>query len=290
MSLSITTYARSPRLNAVQAVALALTLLRRVPTDAPAPVRKAAKRLRDAVTELQSRRRVRRAAPGKKVDPRVAKAALDTAWAALRDALGVVARLPHERYPSAVAAQQLTDRLFPEALAFLKLEYNAIWVESDEALRALREKDTAAALAPLVHADLVHEVARAHKDFGDVIGMTADAAAAPGVDVGEALAAVTGAITAYAVQVVAASDDADEATVERYRVALEPIVERRARSRNGAKADADDEEGDDEEDAEEGKAQEDGDEKDATKPAAEPKGDAPANDTAPSKERVPRVA
>lgn len=268
MPLAITDYARSPRTNAIQAVALALSLLRRAPRDAPAAVRKAAKRLRDAVTELQSRRRARRNAPAKKADPRVINTALDTAWGALRDALAAVARLPRERYPASAEAQRLIDLLFPEALAFLKLEYNAVWVESDEALRAMREYDTAAALAPLVHADLVAEVARAHKAFGDAVGMTAEVERAPAVDVAEALTRVQAAITSYAVQVVAAAEEADEETVTQYRHALAPITEQRAKARKGAKAEATDDEAEEDEE---------GTEEEAGGEGAE-EGGAPAND------------
>ena len=275
MPLAITDYARSPRTNAIQAVALALSLLRRTPRDAPAAVRKAAKRLRDAVTELQSRRRARRNAPAKKADPRVINTALDTAWGALRDALAAVARLPRERYPASAEAQRLIDLLFPEALAFLKLEYNAVWVESDEALRAMREYDTAAALAPLVHADLVAEVARAHKAFGDAVGMTAEVERAPAVDVAEALTGVQAAITSYAVQVVAAAEEADEETVTQYRHALAPITEQRAKARKGAKAG--------EETVEEGE-EEEGEEE------TEEEGDAPANDADGAEEKEEDVA
>jgi len=282
MPLAITDYARSPRTNAIQAVALALSLLRRAPRNAPAAVRKAAKRLRDAVTELQSRRRARRNAPAKKADPRVANTALDTAWGALRDVLAAVARLPRERYPASAEARRLLDVLFPEALAFLKLEYNAVWVESDETLRAMRGDNTAAALRPLVHADLVTEVARAHKAFGDIVGMTAEVdPAAPAVNVAEALTRVQAAITSYAVQVVAAAEEADEVTLARYEHALAPITEQRAKARKGAKAE---EATDDaEETSEEETAEED----------AEEEGDAPANDadgTETTEEDVARVA
>lgn len=285
MPLAITDYARSPRTNAIQAVALALSLLRRAPRSAPAAVRKAAKRLRDAVTELQSRRRARRNAPAKKADPRVINTALDTAWGALRDALAAVARLPRERYPASAEAQRLIDLLFPEALAFLKLEYNAVWVESDETLRAMRQDDTAAALAPLVHADLVAEVARAHKAFGDAVGMTAEVEpAAPAVDVAEALTRVQAAITSYAVQVVAAAEEADEETVTQYRHALAPIIEQRAKARKGAKAEATD---DGAEEGEEETEEESGEE------GTGEEGDAPANDAdgaEKTEEDVARVA
>lgn len=236
MPLAATDYIRPPRTNVVQALGLALALLRRVPKDVPEAARKAAKRLRAETQELQRRRRARKQAPAKKVDSRVANEALDTAWSALRDGLAAVARLPRAHFPASAQAQALLDRVFPEALAFLKQDYNAVWVESDELLRALREEGLTAEIGQLVHASFVAAVERAHKDFGDVIGMTAETQpAAPAVDLAEALARVHAALSAYAVQMVAAADDADEATVARVRHALEPIVEQRGRSRKRAK-------------------------------------------------------
>jgi len=262
MSLAAADYIRPPRTNAVKALGLALALLRRAPKDAPEPARKAAKRLRAATTELQRRRRVRAQPAAKRADPREAKTALDVAWGALRDGLLAAARLPREHSTASGEAQALLDRTFPGALGFLQQEYNAMWVESDELLRAMREEGLVEAIGRVLHADFVAAVARAHQGFGDVIGMTAEVAPAPaGVDIAEALTALHAAIASYAVQMVAAADDADAATVAGIRHALEPIVAQRARGRKRA------------EDAtaeEEGEGQGEGE--------SEGEGDAPAND------------
>lgn len=182
---------------------------------------------------------------------------LDVAWGALRDAKALLARL------------------FPNALGFLSQGDHAVWVESDELLRAVREEGLAEAIGALVPADVLGEVERAHKAFGDVIGMSADVApAAPKVDRAAARDAVYAAVTAYAVQVVAAADDADAATVEALRHALEPIVEQRVRTRKRA----------------EEAVEEDDDTDGADTDGADPNG-APANDddAAPA-EGVSRVA
>jgi hypothetical protein len=250
MPLNAADYIRPPRTNVVKALGLALALLRRAPKDAPEPARKATKRLRAATTELQRRRRVRQQPTAKRADPREAKAALDTTWGALRDGLLAAARLPREHSAASVEAQALLDRVFPGSLTFLQQEYNAVWVESDELLRTLREEDVAAAIGRVIHADFGAAVERAHKDFGDVIGMTAEVApTAAGVDLAEALTALNAAIASYAVQMVAAADDADAATEASVRHALEPIVAQRARGRKRTEDATTEEEGEGDADA-----------------------------------------
>jgi len=128
-------------------------------------------------------------------------------------------------------AAQIHEALFSEGLTFLQLKYVEQHAESARRIDLIKDEGLRPQLDELVGKELVDELHRAHKAYGDALGITR--ASEPAVETEsllEPLRALQRAIGAYALQVLAfASLDPDH--VAPARRALEPIDEFRAAAR-----------------------------------------------------------
>jgi hypothetical protein len=120
-------------------------------------------------------------------------------------------------------AATLHALLFPEGLTFLSLPFEKQWAESEQRLQQIDGASNAKPLDALVGDFVLAELRAAHTDYGRVLGITAAKAnetSPPALT--EPLRAVTQAIAAYALQVVAAGQ-ADPELAPVVRKALRPI-------------------------------------------------------------------
>ncbi len=228
-------YVRPPILNVASAVGLSRALLAALPKDAPAAVRKAARKLRARARTLQDAWREAESL-AKAEDPRPADQAIDGAWAALRARLDAWASLDAGAFPRATRAAELSAALFPDGLGFLALPYAEEWAESQRRLQRIDAEDLAKDLDALAGKDFLEAVRAAHARYGQAIGVTA-ARKGETRSLAEPLREASRAVVAYALQVVAAAQEADdEPTATRWLRALRPIDDHRADQARRAKS------------------------------------------------------
>jgi hypothetical protein len=209
---------------------------------AMAEVQHALRRLVSAESELAQA--ARRREPASRPELRQpADLAADNAWTALYERLRAYAMLPAEHVPAARQAQELLRTLFPDALAFLRLPYEAQWAEADSRLRTIEHLRLGADVQRLGGSEFLAEVQRTHEAYGRVLGLGRHREARPREAGGEPeddapldsatkrelRFALARAIAQYALKVVAFSDEND-ALVPRL---LAPLRELQAARRNG---------------------------------------------------------
>jgi hypothetical protein len=226
--LDMARYLRAPVLDVPGAVALGIALLSSMDHSLEGAPRKSAKALRARVIDLQARWADQRAVPtASKINPRPADQRLDRAWAAVGRRLETIAVLP-ETLPEAKLSAQLYAQLFPSGLKFLVLPFEKELAESEQRLKQIGNGPIAKQLAMLVGDFVLTELREAHAEYGRVLGITVakgERETAPLVV--DALRAVTQAVAAYSLQLVAAAQ-ADERLVPAVLKALRPLDDVRA--------------------------------------------------------------
>lgn len=206
---------------------------------ASAEITLALRRLVSAENELAQAAK-RREAPSRHELRQPADLAVDTAWTALYDRLRAYAMLPVEQTPEARQAQELLRTVFPDALAFLRLPYEAQWAEGEHRLHTIEQLHLTADLHRLAGAEFLAEVRRTHELYGRVLGLSrsrdgreprepreADDLPLDSATLRELRFALSRAIAQYALKIVALADDDDELV----RRVLAPIEGLRRRGR-----------------------------------------------------------
>ena len=230
-----------PRLDASSADTLVTELVTRARgTSLGASIASALKSLEERQKELKdaltSRLTVERTADNGRA--KAADQALDVAFSATFDWLTGFSRLP-ETYEAAKTAARLLGALFPEGLKFTQLPFKLQWAEADARL-SLIAKDSSfeAAFETLGGRVFLENLKKAHKEYGDALGITTTRAADPSVpNLHEPLLAVRNAIRTYALRVLAHADEHDAALAESLLAPLATWESRTAtRSANAARA------------------------------------------------------
>jgi hypothetical protein len=217
-------YARPPKLDVAGAVTVAVQLLTHIPKSPPAPVKKAAQSLRKRTVALQSawKERDRIEKPS---DPRPIDVMADGAMGRLFRRLEDYAGLPVDRYPLAARAQGILDTLFSNGLGFLKASFGSQWSQTEKMIQRIDEEALAADIDKIAGPEFLAEVRRIHKLYGDAIGATRVRGKAEIPSLVNPLRDVTGAISGYAIQLLAVIMDAsnDDAKRKAARAALVPL-------------------------------------------------------------------
>lgn len=220
-------YAAAPAVGAASGVTLGVAVLSALPVSAPAPVKRAGKRLRTSTLALQAAWRKAREVPPPPVDRRAADHRLDVAWSATDRRLGAYADLP-ETCPAAKRSAEIRHKLFPDGLSFVNLPHDQEWAESDRLLAEIKADKLESDLDQLAGPDFLKEVRAAHEAFGVAFGITKAEAPPPDVAlVAGPLRDLQAEVRSYALQVSAAADD-DPGFAEAARAALAPIDRARA--------------------------------------------------------------
>jgi hypothetical protein len=227
-------YLRPPVIDVASGVELGVALLSAMPKSAPDGVRKAATKLRMATVGLQDAWSwsEKSATPGEK---RMADIAIDNAWSALHARLDAYASLPQVRWPRSGRAAELAAILFPDGLAFLSLPYADEWREGERRLKSIDELGLAKDISELAGPEFLVEVRQAQALYGEVLAVAKPNGVKSATDLTDPLRALTRAVSAYAIQVIAMADGTQE-TTKLIRQVLRPIDEHRSAlsSRRGA--------------------------------------------------------
>jgi hypothetical protein len=226
-------YLRAPQLNVPVAISLGKMLKQAQPADLPAPARRVARRLEDAVKALEGAFREGGKAAPKDGDVRRCDRRLDNLWSAVRDRLAAYGALSDDE-PTRQRAEGLVALLFPDGLSFLLLPYLSQHAESQKRLDLIAQGELGRELRALVGARFLDELEQAHEEYGVALGITeALPEVAPTASMLEPLRDMQAAVRAYTLQLLAMAE-ADESARDVVRAALRPIdVVRTAAGRRG---------------------------------------------------------
>ena len=164
-------YTRTPRLDVPSLIALARQVLAAAPARPKAAVKQSLHELHEATSALEAAYREHLSAPEGQ-DSRPVDQAADNAWACAYARLDSYAALPVEHYPRAREAGELLQKLFPEGLSFLKLEYGAQWTEAEQRLQLIKQERLTAELEALIGPEFVAELHRCHALYTEMVGVS----------------------------------------------------------------------------------------------------------------------
>ncbi len=230
-------YVRKPVINVASGFALGCALVAACPKAAPADVKRAVRKLRSAVVNLQQEW-LKRDKTKPKTDRRGADRRLDNAWGALFGRLESYARLPADEYPDAARAAELLTAMFSDGLGFVKLPYEQEWAESDKRLRLVETNKLAGDIDRVAGPMFLAEVRRAHELYGKALGVTEAVATYEEASLAGPLRAVQDAVVGYALRLIATAEEDDPSSVAMVRAALAPLdAHRAAQGRRAVEAD-----------------------------------------------------
>jgi hypothetical protein len=233
-------YAGPVRANAYSAPVLAERLVKAAPLDLSGKQLSALELVRACAKEVQAVRsdRDRRGIAKTKL----VRAQHLNAWIALHGALHAVTRV--EGTPQADRATALLASLFPTGVAFAQLKAASAWAEGRRHLDRIDDEDLAREIDELVQPQFLVAVRDKHARLADAVGVGASARVVPSTTaLNHALARFGAAVGGYARQLMADVDESDDASCERFLVAMAPIDEHRASARGPGEADESDEAG-----------------------------------------------
>jgi hypothetical protein len=222
---------RPIQMNAQQAVTISLKLQRRAPSHAPKPVQERIKELHTCTEQLNEHQRT--AVPPVPQDAQRAFRECVTAWSVLHRRLKEVSRLDGAE---ARQASALLEAVFPTGISIVRGEAEAVWVAGQLCLDRIAHGDHAEALDRMAGDFVVRAVRTSHRSLGVALELTGSVRPparieTSGVSQRELVENIKQAIAAYALQMIAATNEKDEAAVQATTTALEPIIEFRAQSR-----------------------------------------------------------
>ena len=225
--------------------ASATTLLHRLLTVAatikklPPRIEQARKLLAAALANLQAALKARLSAgSGDTQRAKQADRAIDVAFSALYDFLTAFSKLP-EGTPQRDSAQALLNVLFADGLRFTILSYVKEWAEASARLQRIADDKLDAPIKALGGEVFLKNLAAAHKEYGEALGITSAKAATPTVStVAEPLTEAKEALRKYLLQVSAHADDTDPTTTELTEALLAPIAEWQSPTRKASSEDA----------------------------------------------------
>lgn len=239
-SFSIGELVQLPTLDAASAV----TLVKRLLTLAgqhkklPAAVDKARKRLETGHAELAAALSDRLTVTSG--DPRRSQAAdqaEDLALSALYDFLTAYSKLP-ESAPESARAARLLATLYPDGLRFTQLTYAKQWAETSARLQRMAADALDRDLKQLGGEVFLQNLQRAHKEYGEALGVTQPKAGnePAAVPLREPLQRLLEALRKYVLQLSAQADPEQPATEELAAELLAPLRDWQSRPGRAAAA------------------------------------------------------
>jgi len=199
----MTPYTRMPTLDVPSLIALARQVLAAAPARPKAPLKQSLSALHEATGALEVAYRAHLSSPAG-ADGRPVDQAADNAWACAYARLASYAALPVAHYPQARRAQELQKQLFPEGLAFLKLEYGAQWTETEQRIVLIQKEKLSAELEALVGPEFMAELYRCHALYAEMVGVSQPKVARKKLpDLRELRLSTQQALTAHSIQLLA---------------------------------------------------------------------------------------
>lgn len=226
-----------PRLDANGADALVTELLAHAKgKKLAAPVERARKALAEAQKGLKSAiaARLQTLPTADSARAKAADQAEDAAFSATFDWLTGFSKLP-DSFEQGAVARRLMGAFFRDGLKFTQLPYKLEWAEADARLRAVTDdRSLEQAFTTLGGEVFLKNLRRAHKEYGEALGVTTPKQAEQGtVLVKEPLATLRGALRTYVLHVLAHQDDDGASTVDVAEGLLAPLAAWEAPTRNG---------------------------------------------------------
>lgn len=172
-----------------------------------------------------------------RVEARQADRLIDSAWAALFDFLGAWSKVPYE--PAAEQARHVRGALYPDGLKFTLLPFKREWAESETRIHAMGREGFDETITKLGGAPFIKAIRKAHKAYGEVLGITrvpSDAPSAPTLR--EPLEAFILALRGYVLQVTAHADEDDPEAKALTERLLAPLTRWQTRARGTVTEDA----------------------------------------------------
>ncbi|MBN9160900.1 MAG: hypothetical protein BGO98_33780 [Myxococcales bacterium 68-20] len=214
-----------PSLTAEETVTLATKLITAaqsastLPGNAPTALDDVKASLQTLSAELAKRgQRVEDKAAAREADTQ-----LDRVWSAIDRFLSAWAAIDGTEL--AEQATALRQRLFPDGLAFLTKNFNAEWAASEQRLGVIDAENHVATFERLGGGAFVASLRRAHKAYGQALGVTeAKDAPLPVPQIREARDAVLDDIRVYAAQIVGSVTRKNPASEDVAEALLRPIA------------------------------------------------------------------
>lgn len=227
----------SPNMTLESGILLGQTLAATMPKGMPPHVKKAAQKLSRVVSQAQSALAQRQKELGKlpEQSTRELDNAADQIWAALRDALDAVSRLPAS-CERARKAKKLLIEIFPEGTTFLRLSFAEQFVQMDTILKRIDQGGLAKAVDALVGPEFLLEIRAVHPRYA---AMVASRLKQPGPadSLLDHLRSLQRSIVEYATAVASTIDSEDETTLTQAVLALRPIDNHRQQLATGKRVD-----------------------------------------------------
>jgi hypothetical protein len=219
-------YVRAPLMNAEAGIALCRAIVAAAPKDAPAPLKKAVKKISDAADKAQAALALRQKALGKvsEDDARLVDQAGDASWGALRMRLLGYAELPEAKYPDAKRAADLVVNLFgPDGLSFLKETYPVQWSTADTILKRIDDEGLQKDIDRIAGKDFLANVRAQHQAYGAMVQSVLLREQIETVNLADHVRAMGRAIAEYSTRVCAIVDEDDPDSISSARLALRPL-------------------------------------------------------------------
>lgn len=159
-------------------------------------------------------------------DPAREKAAdvkVDAIWSGLRDVLIGWSKIPG--IPEAQIASSLRAMLFPNGLKFTQIAFRLEWAQSNTRIVLIKERGLEPQLKKLGAGKILEQLYEAHREYGEVLGITspAEVAEPDGPTVREALAELMEALRTFVVRVAGMISKRDPKRTELAEQLLAPI-------------------------------------------------------------------
>ncbi|NUP14139.1 MAG: hypothetical protein HOW73_49530 [Polyangiaceae bacterium] len=159
---------------------------------------------------------------------RVVDAELDGCFSGLYSVLQGWTKVPATgaHAEKVTAAREVLMVIYPDGLKFTQLPFKEQWAESQTRLDLIDEHGIEKKLDLLGAKPFVDGIRVAHKNYGDLQGLTKAAAAETAMlELRTALDAFLGSVRAYVVKVAAIVDEDDKASVDLADTLLQPLRE-----------------------------------------------------------------
>jgi hypothetical protein len=182
-------------------------------------------KVREAAVDAQSVARDRMRMSPERVRPLDTK--LDSAWIALRDALGAKARLVGTEMGDRAA--KLLPRVLPGGTDFVQSSFDEAWAYSENLLTNIDEKGLEPEISEVVGSEFVSFIRSAHRELGEGLGLGERARELPSTTaVAEANDKLAVAIANYGRLLVGWVDLEDPESVRAFQRAMQPLDAYRA--------------------------------------------------------------
>lgn len=216
-----------PRLDSITAGKLIEALLTAAAAEKtlPLPITEARDDMAESRESLQAELMKRHAGEGEESPQvRAADTIEDNAFRGIVAYLRAFALLPAERHPEAERAQEILDTVFSDGLGFITIKPEKEWEQANIRLGLLESRGFNATIAELGGQPFLDELAFAHAQYGEVLGITGIKQGQEPPAVRKAFEDATESVRTYVLRVSAHVSKKDPKTAELAERLLAPLA------------------------------------------------------------------